>query len=85
MFIMPVSGYLYVMAGGYGVVLFGVMELANPIGKLPGLAAGAKWVHITTAFMLAAAILAHAGLILRHQFVVKDNLLARMLPRRGSF
>ena len=33
MFVMPVSGFLYVMAGGYGVNLFGVLDLANPIGK----------------------------------------------------
>ena len=33
MFVMPVSGYLYVTAGGYGVNLFGVVELANPIGE----------------------------------------------------
>jgi cytochrome b561 len=27
MFVMPVSGFLYVMAGGYGVTLFGMWEL----------------------------------------------------------
>ena len=35
MFVMPVSGFLYVMAGGYGVNLFGVWELPNPIGARP--------------------------------------------------
>jgi cytochrome b561 len=29
MFVMPISGYLYVMAGGYGVNLFGVVDLGN--------------------------------------------------------
>src|SRR3954471_13740319 len=42
MFAMPVSGYLYVMAGGYGVNLFGVLNLPNPIGAWPALAFVAK-------------------------------------------
>jgi cytochrome b561 len=49
MFVMPVSGFIYVMAGGYGVNLFGVWELPNPISARPALAAGAKWTHIVSA------------------------------------
>ena len=38
MFLMPVSGYLFVMAGDYGVRLFGRYDLPNPIGKQEWLA-----------------------------------------------
>ena len=32
MFVQPISGYIFVMAGGYGVNFFGVYHLPNPIG-----------------------------------------------------
>jgi cytochrome b561 len=84
MFVMPVSGYLYVMAGGYGVNLFGVVDLPNPIGARPWLATAAKWTHVAAAYVLALTLVGHIGLVLRHQLVLKDGLLRRMLPRRGG-
>ena len=83
MFVMPVSGFVYVMAGGYGVNLFGVVNLPNPIGTWPPLATAAKWVHIVSAYALAAALAGHVGLVLWHTLVLRDGLLRRMLPRRG--
>jgi cytochrome b561 len=83
MFVMPVSGYVYVMAGGYGVNLFGVVNLPNPIGQWPLLATAAKWTHILASYALLLALAGHLGLVLRHQLVLKDGLLHRMLPGRG--
>ena len=80
MFVMPVSGYLYVMAGGYGVTLFGAVQLPNPIGPLPGLASLAKWTHILASYALMTALAGHIGLVLYHQLVRRDGLLRRMLP-----
>ena len=80
MFIMPISGYIYVMSGNYGVQLFGVWKLANPIGKWDALASVAKWIHILSSFALLAAIIGHLSLVLRHQFILKDGLIKRMLP-----
>ena len=82
MFVMPVSGFLYVMAGGYGVNLFGVVHLPNPIGTWPLLATAAKWTHIASAYALVAALAGHVGLVLWHTLVLRDGLLRRMLPRR---
>jgi cytochrome b561 len=84
MFVMPISGYIYVMAGGFGVLLFGEWTLPDPIGKIDTLAFAAKWVHIVSGFVLAAAVLGHLFVVLRHQFVVKDSLVRRMLPQRRS-
>jgi cytochrome b561 len=81
MFVMPVSGFLYVMAGGYGVILFGVWDLANPIGKHQSLAIVAKWTHILSSYAILLAFAGHVGLVLRHQVLLKDRLLHRMLPR----
>ena len=80
MLLMPVSGFLYVMAGGYGVKLFGVVDLANPIGEREWLATAAKWTHIVSSYVLLLTLAGHAGLVLRHQLVLKDRLLHRMLP-----
>jgi cytochrome b561 len=82
MFVMPVSGFIYVMAGGYGVILFGVLDLANPIGKDESLAIAAKWTHIVSSYALLLAVAGHVGLVLRHQVLLKDRLLDRMLPSR---
>ena len=80
MFVMPVSGFLYVMAGGYGVRLFGAFDLSNPIGERAWLAAAAKWTHVVSSYVLLAVLAGHLGLVLRHQLVLKDRLLHRMLP-----
>ncbi len=83
MFLMPVSGFVYVMAGGYGVLLFGVWELPNPIGSKPWLAAIARWTHILASYALMLTLGGHIGLVLRHQLFVRDGLLRRMLPSRS--
>lgn len=84
MFVMPVSGFIYVMAGGYGVNLFGIFELRNPIGEHAWLASAAGWTHTLTAIVLGATLAGHIGLVLWHQLVLKDRLLQRILPRRRA-
>jgi cytochrome b561 len=80
MFAMPVSGFLYVMAGGYGVRLFGAWDLPNPVGAVAWLAALARWVHFLAGLALVVTLAGHIGLVLRHQLWLKDGLLRRMLP-----
>jgi cytochrome b561 len=80
MFAMPISGYLHVMAGEYGVNLFGVVELDNPIAGHPLLAAASAWTHGIVVVILGLALAGHVGLVLWHQFVFGDRLLQRMLP-----
>lgn len=82
MFVMPISGYLYVMAGGYGVLLFAEWKLPNPIGEHDWLEFSARWVHFVSSYVLAAVVLGHVLLVLRHQLFVRDGLLSRMLPGR---
>jgi cytochrome b561 len=79
MFVMPLSGFLYVMAGGYGVLFLGLWPLPNPIGEWKALASLARWTHALAGIALGLAILLHAGLVLRHQLFMKDGLLRRML------
>ena len=80
MFIMPISGYLYVMSGGYGVHFFSTVHLPNPIPQWEGLAFISRWTHIGTGWVILAVLTVHIGLVLKHQLVDKDGLLRRMLP-----
>ncbi len=80
MFIMPISGYFYVMAGGYGVHFFSTWHLPNPIPRSETLAFVARWTHIGTGWIILAGLTVHVGLVLKHQLVDKDGLLRRMLP-----
>lgn len=75
MFVMPVSGFIYVMAGGYGVLLFGLWPLPNPLGEWKLLAALARWLHVGAAILLFLGIVVHAGLVARH---IRHGVLRRM-------
>ncbi|MEM8803971.1 MAG: cytochrome b [Pseudomonadota bacterium] len=78
MLVMPITGWLYVMWGNYGVNLFGVWEMPRPLAKDNGLRDIAKWAHIGAGWVLLAAMAGHIGLVLRHQLIKKDGLLKRM-------
>ena len=80
MFLLPLSGYLFVMAGGYGIKLFGVFDLLNPISKREGLATAALVVHIVTSYAAVVLIAWHVGLGLKHHLFDRDGFLNRMLP-----
>lgn len=78
MLVMPLSGFVYVMAGGYGVRLFGVVDLPNVIGVSAGLAGVARWVHVASAVVLLLPLGAHLGIVLGHHFGLRDRLIHRM-------
>lgn len=80
MFLMPVSGFVFTMAGGYGVQFAGVWALPNPIGKWEALGEAARVVHVASAILLVLALAAHLGVVLRHVVLLRDGLLRRMLP-----
>lgn len=82
LFVMPLSGLLFVMAGGYGVKLFGLYNLPNPVWEHAGLASAGRFVHVLAAYGFVLALGAHLGLVLRHHLIERDGLLWRMLPRR---
>ena len=80
MFLLPISGYLFVMAGGYGVKLFGVYMLPDPIGKQEWLATSARLIHILVGYATVVFIAWHVGLGLKHHLFDRDRFLFRMLP-----
>ena len=84
MFALPVSGYLFVMLGGYGVRLFGLHDLPNPFGKQP-LPATIAWVcHVLLAYGVVVTVAWHVGLGLKKHLFDRSGFLNRMLPFRGG-
>lgn len=79
MFVMPITGWLYVMWGNYGVNLFGVWEMPRPLPRNDTLRDIAKWAHIGAGWVLLIAMFGHIGLVLWHQLIKKDGLIKRMM------
>ncbi|XHS79140.1 cytochrome b [Burkholderiaceae bacterium UC74_6] len=79
-FAVPLSGWAYSSAAGFPIVWFGVLPLPDLVAKDPALAETLKTLHHLLAYALAAAVLAHVGAALKHQFIDRDGLIRRMLP-----
>ncbi len=82
MFALPITGYLFVMAGGYGIKLFGVYDLPNPIGKQPSWSWVVWSLHILFAYCAVIVISWHVGHVIKKHKLEKTGLMNRMLPFR---
>jgi cytochrome b561 len=80
MFLMPLSGFVFVTAGDFGVNFFSRWEMPRFIEPNSTAAAIAQRTHEITAGLLAMGLLAHWILIARHQWTHADRYLQRMLP-----
>jgi cytochrome b561 len=76
---MPIGGYLMVNARGYAVQFFD-WKLPFVIGKNEALAPWIFYGHLAGALTIIALVVLHAAAALRHEFVLKDNVLRRMTP-----
>ena len=82
MLLLPLTGYLFVMAGGYGIKLFGIYDLPDPIGKQPSWSWLVWSLHIAFAYVTLIVIAWHTGSIFRHCATGNADILKRMLPFR---
>lgn len=80
MLAVPLSGLLYSQAAGVPVVYFGVLEIPALITPDAGWKAALKSVHWLLNYSLLALLALHVLAALKHHFVDRDRLLARMLP-----
>lgn len=80
MFLMPASGFVFVMAGGYPLNFFRLGNVPNPIGKHEALSLVAEWTHAGTAVVIVLTLIAHWTIVVRHQRAHRDRYLQRMLP-----
>jgi hypothetical protein len=74
MFLMPVSGYIHVRAGGLGVTL----------GECQLLSSAAKWTHIAGSHALLLAPASHVGVVLCHHGSRRMALCSACCPAAAS-
>jgi cytochrome b561 len=76
----PLIGFLQSNAANFPVVLWGVLPLPEVIGSDEALGETLVVLHRWNSRLLLLLILVHAAAALRHHFVLKDDVLRRMLP-----
>lgn len=80
LFAIPLSGWLMSSARGFQTVYLGVLPLPDLIARDKALGDALKEVHGLLNFGMLGLVIAHAGAALKHQFIDRDGILARMLP-----
>ncbi len=78
MILMPLSGYVFSLAGGHGFKFFGLFQTPDLIGKNALLSEIGQYVHRILVFLTVGLIAAHVSLILRHHYDLKDKFIDRM-------
>lgn len=81
-FAVPLVGWAYSSAAGFPIVVFGMLPLPDFVPVDKALAEAIKPWHGALAFALAACVVLHVAAALKHQWIDRDRLLARMWPGR---
>jgi cytochrome b561 len=80
LFAMPLTGWMMTSARGFPVSWFGFFQLPDFVPKNDTLYTAMKETHDTLALALYAIVFLHVAAALKHHFVLKDDVLRRMLP-----
>ncbi len=80
MFAMPLTGWLMSSAAGVSVSFFGLFVMPDLISPDVSARILFKILHQWIAYGFIAAICGHTLAALHHHFIVKDDILKRMLP-----
>lgn len=80
LFAIPLVGWAMSGASGRPVVWFGLVELPQLVGADEALDERLEELHESLATVLAVVAVLHTLAALRHHFVLKDDVLRRMLP-----
>ncbi len=83
-FAVPLMGWAYSSAAGFPVVWFGVLPLPDLLPVDKALAESIKPVHGWLAWALMVVAALHVTAALKHQFIDRDGLIARMWPSRAG-
>ena len=84
LFALPLSGWMMSSARGFPVSWFGFFQLPDLVPKSKPLYNALVDTHVTLACVLAAVVTLHVAAALKHHFVLKDDVLRRMLPTSTS-
>ncbi len=80
LFAVPLSGWLMSSARGFPVSWFGLFQLPDLVPKNKALYAALLTTHGILAWTLGIVATVHLLAALKHHFVLKDDVLRRMLP-----
>ncbi len=83
-FTMPLSGYTLVSAANSPFRFYQTFTVPLLVAPNRALAHKAGDIHYWTFWILAVLLVLHIGAALCHHFVLKDNILRRMLPGKSS-
>ncbi len=78
--VIPLTGWLFSSASGVPTVYFGAIQLPDLLHKDKAVADVLKQVHSALNWTLLVFVSGHALFALKHHFVDRDRLLARMIP-----
>jgi cytochrome b561 len=80
LFLMPVTGYLSVVAGGYPLNFFALFDVPRLVEKSESLAKFTESAHLWLQYGVYALVLIHVAAALHHHFFRRDGVLRRMWP-----
>jgi len=79
LFAVPLTGWMYSSAAGYGVIYLNLIPLPNLVDKSKELADQLHEIHENLNWTLFGLVALHAAAALKHHFIDKDNVLNSML------
>jgi cytochrome b561 len=80
LFALPLSGWTMSSARGFPVSWFGVFQLPDLVPKNRPLYDALVATHEALAWTLGAVVALHVAAALKHHFMLRDDVLRRMLP-----
>ena len=80
-FAAPLSGWLFSSAAGFQTVYLGVLPIPDLLAKNRELAEVLRIAHHWINYTMAAVVALHVAAALKHRFVDRDEVFARMLPQ----
>lgn len=80
MLIMPLSGWIMASAGKYPLTWFGLFDLPKlAVARTDPTYLVGREAHGILGWLLLALVVLHVGAALRHHFLLRDNVLKRMM------
>jgi len=83
MIALPVTGWIINSAANVPFSIFWLVPLPAIVGPSKAVEDLAALTHVTLFVLLALVLLAHIGAALRHHYVKRNTVLARMLPGKA--
>lgn len=79
-FAAPITGWLFSSASGFQTVYLGLLPIPDLLQKDKAVADVLRFAHRWINYTMAAVIVLHVAAALKHHFIDRDDVLARMLP-----